>query len=96
LGSLNKQTNKQQKQQRNYTATTCRLIIRTVPCLNQIPEFYHSFVVSLFVYLVSGRTFRESSSSSFLGSTAQFRPWPPPQNPTEFLGGFSTILFFAG
>jgi hypothetical protein len=31
--------------------------------------------------------------SSFLGSTAQFRPWPPPQNPYEFLGGFSTIVF---
>jgi hypothetical protein len=30
-------------------------------------------------------------SSSFLGSTAQLRPWPLPQNPTEFLGGFSTI-----
>jgi hypothetical protein len=34
--------------------------------------------------------------SSFLGSTAQLRPWPPPQNPAEFLGGFSTILFFTG
>jgi hypothetical protein len=33
---------------------------------------------------------------SFLGSTAQLRPWPPPQNPAEFLGGFSTILFFTG
>jgi hypothetical protein len=33
-------------------------------------------------------------SSSFLGSTAQRRPWPPPQNPAEFLGGFSTIFFF--
>jgi hypothetical protein len=29
--------------------------------------------------------------SSFLGSTAQLRPWPPPQNPAEFLGGFSTF-----
>jgi hypothetical protein len=28
---------------------------------------------------------------SFLGSTAQLRPWPPPQNAAEFLGGFSTI-----
>jgi hypothetical protein len=28
-----------------------------------------------------------------LGSTAQLRPWPPPQNPAEFLGGFSTIFF---
>jgi hypothetical protein len=26
-----------------------------------------------------------SSSSSFLGSTAQLRPWPPPQNPADFL-----------
>jgi hypothetical protein len=34
--------------------------------------------------------------SSFLGSTAQLRPWPPPQNPVEFLGGFSTIFFFTG
>jgi hypothetical protein len=34
--------------------------------------------------------------SFFLGSTAQLRPWLPPQNPTEFLGGFSTIFFFTG
>jgi hypothetical protein len=31
---------------------------------------------------------------SFLGSTAQLRPWPPPQNPAEFLGGFSTFSFY--
>jgi hypothetical protein len=37
-----------------------------------------------------------SCSSSFLGSTAQLRPWPPPQNPAEFLGGFSTIFFLQG
>jgi hypothetical protein len=36
------------------------------------------------------------SSSSFLGSTAQIRPYSPPQNPAEFLGGFSTIFFFTG
>jgi hypothetical protein len=36
--------------------------------------------------------FTSSSFSSFLGSTAQLRPWPPPQNPAEFLGGFSTIF----
>jgi hypothetical protein len=36
------------------------------------------------------------TSSSFLGSTVQLRPWPPPQNPAEFLGGFSTIFFFTG
>jgi hypothetical protein len=34
-------------------------------------------------------------SSSFLGSTAQLRPWPP-QNPAEFLGGFSTIFYRVG
>jgi hypothetical protein len=28
--------------------------------------------------------------------TAQLRPPPPPQNPAEFLGGFSTIFFFTG
>jgi hypothetical protein len=32
--------------------------------------------------------------STFLGSTAQLRPWPPPQNPAEFLRGFSTIFFW--
>jgi len=32
----------------------------------------------------------------FLGSTAQLRPWPPPKNPGEFLGGFSTSFFFTG
>jgi hypothetical protein len=37
-----------------------------------------------------------SSLLSFLGSTAQLRPWPPPQNPAEFLGSFSTIFFFTG
>jgi hypothetical protein len=33
---------------------------------------------------------------SFLGSIAQLRPWPPPQNPAGFLGGFSTIFFLQG
>jgi hypothetical protein len=37
---------------------------------------------------------RNLSILSFLGSTAQLRPWPPPQNPAEFLGGSSTIFFF--
>jgi hypothetical protein len=32
----------------------------------------------------------------YLGSTAQLRPWSSPQNPAEFLGGFSTIFFFTG
>jgi hypothetical protein len=35
-------------------------------------------------------------SSSFLVSTALLRPWPPPQNPAEFLGGFSTFSFLQG
>jgi hypothetical protein len=34
--------------------------------------------------------------SSFLSTTAQLRPWPPPKNPAEFLGGFSTIFFLQG
>jgi hypothetical protein len=33
---------------------------------------------------------------SFLGSTVQLKPWPPPQNLAEFLGGFLTIFFFTG
>jgi hypothetical protein len=33
---------------------------------------------------------------SFLSSTTQLRPWPPPQNTAEFLGGFSTIFFLQG
>jgi hypothetical protein len=37
-----------------------------------------------------------SSSSSFLGSTAQPGPWPPPQNLAKFLGGLSTVFFFTG
>jgi hypothetical protein len=45
---------------------------------------------------VSGLGVWITTSSSFLGSTAQLRPWPPPQNPAEFLGGFSTIFFFTG
>jgi hypothetical protein len=46
---------------------------------------------------VVGLTFmRNISSSSFLGSTAQLRPRPPPQKPAEFPGGFSTIFFFTG
>jgi hypothetical protein len=50
-------------------------------------------------FIVKGRiifTYISSSSSSFLGSTAQLRLWPPPQNPAEFLGGFSTIFFLQG
>jgi hypothetical protein len=40
--------------------------------------------------------FKQFRIFSFLGSTAQLRPWPPPQNPAEFLGSFSTIFFFTG
>jgi hypothetical protein len=46
-------------------------------------------------YLSTGTTL-PLTLSSFLGSTAQLRPWSPPQNPAEFLGGFSTIFFFTG
>jgi hypothetical protein len=42
------------------------------------------------------QTLNSSSAPSFLGCPAQLRPWPPPQNPDEFLGGFSTIFFFTG
>jgi hypothetical protein len=47
-------------------------------------------VITLTIVIIEGY------SSSFLGSTAQLRPWPPPQNPAEFLGGFSTIFVFTG
>jgi hypothetical protein len=36
------------------------------------------------------------SPPPLLGSIAQLRPWPPPQNPAEFLGGFSTIFYGVG
>jgi hypothetical protein len=50
------------------------------------------------LYKIGGKNYIHKiyNSSSFLGSTAQLRPWPPPQNPAEFLGGFSTIFFFRG
>jgi len=48
-------------------------------------------VLELFIRLISSSF---SFFLSFLGSTAQRRPWSPPQNPAEFLGGFSTIFFF--
>jgi hypothetical protein len=41
-------------------------------------------------------TICDISSSSFLGSTVQLSPWPPPQIPAEFLGGSSKIFFFTG
>jgi hypothetical protein len=31
---------------------------------------------------------------NFLLSLALQQPWPPPQNPAEFLGGFTTIFFY--
>jgi hypothetical protein len=46
--------------------------------------------------LYNGELHKLYTSSSFLGSTAQLRTWPPPQNPAEFLGVFSTIFFFTG
>jgi hypothetical protein len=39
------------------------------------------------------KSFVEHISLSLLGSTAQVRPWSPPQNPAEFLGGLSTVFF---
>jgi hypothetical protein len=59
--------------------------------LNSVREILHFQLPSfnsVFLYI--------ENSSSFLGSTAQLRPWPPPQNSAEFLGGFSTIFFFTG
>jgi hypothetical protein len=47
-------------------------------------------------YVATRSAFLHKYSSSFLGSTAHLRPWPPPQNLAEFLGGFSTIFFFTG
>jgi hypothetical protein len=44
-------------------------------------------------YVLIINEYGNNSSSSSLGSTVQHRPWPPPQNPVEFLGGFSTIFF---
>jgi hypothetical protein len=35
-----------------------------------------------------------SFSSSFLGSTAQLRPWPPPQNPSHFRGYYPLKLSY--
>jgi hypothetical protein len=49
-------------------------------------ESYRNYLGKIIVFVYS--------SSSFLGSIAHLRPWPPPQNPAEFLGGFSTIFFF--
>jgi hypothetical protein len=45
---------------------------------------------------IVGTVYPLSFFLSFLGFTAQLRPWPLPQNPAEFLGGFSTIFFFTG
>jgi hypothetical protein len=41
---------------------------------------------------------RKQNLSFFLSFAPQpsLGPWPPPQNPAEFLGGFSTIFFFTG
>jgi hypothetical protein len=61
-----------------------------------------NMIIYLFIYLFPFETTQQVTIqfcillSSFLGSTAQLRPWPPPQNPAEFLGDFSTIFFFTG
>jgi hypothetical protein len=62
--------------------------------MRQVRSAYKIFVQKL----ASRRPLRrfKYTSSSFLGSTAQLRPWPPPQNQTEFIGVFSTIFFLTG
>jgi hypothetical protein len=63
-----------------------------VPSINYVghhPLHYFSRVQSISDFIVF-------FLSPFLASTAQLRPWPPPQNSAEFLGGFSTIFFFRG
>jgi hypothetical protein len=59
--------------------------MKTYPMLSEVcqirVQFLHETVLSSFF---------------FLGSTAQLRPWPPPQNPAEFLGGFSTFSLLQG
>jgi hypothetical protein len=52
--------------------------------------------ITLETTLYNGMHVTEAYLPSSLGSTAQLRPWPPPQNPAEFREGFSTIFFFTG
>jgi hypothetical protein len=63
------------------------------PPLRTSRFIFEKTVVRCYVLGLYAVCFTDSSS---LGSTAQLRPWPPPQNPAEFLGGFSTIFFFIG
>jgi hypothetical protein len=67
-----------------------RLIPEKFWIYRRINQKFREYV---FIYL-----FRCSLSLSLclLGSTAQLRPWPLPQNLAEFLGGFSTTFFFTG
>jgi hypothetical protein len=58
---------------------------------NWFPNLFEFQDILTFAYST-----RHLTNFSFLGSTAQSRPWPPPQNPAQFLGGFSTIFFFTG
>jgi hypothetical protein len=54
-------------------------------------------LIARYLHIVHLTTFHGISCLFFfLGSTAQLRPWPPPQNLAEFLGGFSTIFFLQG
>jgi hypothetical protein len=48
----------------------------------------------VYIYLILHAQPISSFVTSSLGSTAQLRPWPPPQNPAEFLGGFSQFSFY--
>jgi hypothetical protein len=44
----------------------------------------------IIMYQLLTQCYSEELFFSFLGSTAQLRPWPPPQNLAEFREGFST------
>jgi hypothetical protein len=61
-----------------------------VKALTSVPQ------MGIILYYITNYMNHSLLLSSFLGSTAQLRPWPPPQNPAEFLGSFSKIFFFTG
>jgi hypothetical protein len=76
------------------------------PAIEQKNSFFISrnfiFFHFLYIYICVSSKSKYNADNTyyyyyyFLGSTAQLGPWPPPQNPAEFLGGFSTIFFFTG
>jgi hypothetical protein len=75
---------------------TCSVNIKI---LNIIPIKTEYKVHNVFHYVICFSNFllnlwQVKIYFSSLGSTAQLRPWPPPQNPAEFCGHFSTIFLF--